>query len=210
MSTDSVVIHFGHDKYKVDKDAMSGTELRRLFGVPPADNLYRAKGSKVDGPAITDDEIVPLKNGDHFTSAPRDVSGGAPSDGPSLPSRIRREVERIESDFGDAGPVEVVADPSGQRVLIYRSHSHGWKPDPVTLLLRIPPLYPDEQPDLLFLEEGAAGPHGVPRLMQCGVPFAGRAWQQVSWHLTGPYDPGRENLAGFASSARLYLRDQSA
>lgn len=72
------VVHFGKDRYEATAEELTGAELRRLFNVPSDDDLFRAKGNnKVDGPAIGETESVSLKNGDHFTSVPRNIQGGA-------------------------------------------------------------------------------------------------------------------------------------
>ncbi len=73
----AVVLHFGKDRYEATAEELTGAELRRLFSVPSDDDLFRAKGNKVDGPAIAEAESVSLKNGDHFTSVPRNIQGGA-------------------------------------------------------------------------------------------------------------------------------------
>jgi hypothetical protein len=71
-----IILHFGHNEYPVSVEKMSGSELRRLFGVPPSDDLFRAQGTKVKGGPIGDDEIVDLEEDRHFVSAPKQVNFG--------------------------------------------------------------------------------------------------------------------------------------
>jgi hypothetical protein len=202
----SFVIFFGRDRFETSSTQLTGTELRRLFSVPSDELLYRAQGSNQVGDPIGDAETVPIKNGEHFLAVPRDISGGAPASKIALAPRVEREVNLITEEFSDCGSVEVRAD-NGGNVLIVPVPAGQWSPDPLRILVRLPALYPDEKPDLLFLEENARPPagRGIPRLMQSGVVIGGERWHQISWHFTAGYDATRNNLLGFVRSVRSYL-----
>jgi hypothetical protein len=202
-----IVIHFGHQKYEVASERMTGLELRRLFNLPADDLLYRQQGSKVQGDPIKDNDTVDLKNGDHFTSVPQDVTGGAGELAVALPPRVAREVNEIIEEHGEKGEVTLRAE-GGENVLIVPLAAPGWTPDPLRVLFKVPVLYPDQRPDMIFLAHGARPPWGTIARHSGTVTIGGDQWEQVSWHLSTPnYDPQRDNLAGFVRSVEAkYLR----
>lgn len=198
----AIPVFFGREKFEAPSAAMTGAELRRLFNVPADDDLFRARGPKVEGPAISDTAQVDLKAGDHFLSMPRNITGGDES-ATALHPRIRREVERLDALFEGC---EVRRDPSGLTALVVTIPAHGWTPDPLRVMARVPLQYPDERPDLLFLQQSAQPPAGraIPNLMG-HTSLVGEEWTQISWHFGGPYDPNADNLVGFIASSQRYL-----
>ncbi len=119
--------------------------------------------------------------------------------------RIAEELQDIVSDCAEAGAAEI-AQEGGQTMIIVPVQAEGWSPPVVPVLFRVPLLYPDERPDLIYLDAGAHGPSGaIPRAMGA-VTFLGRPWTQVSWHMTGSYDATRPNLQLFVRSTALYFR----
>lgn len=199
-----ISVHYGRNKYDFEASPVSGGELRRKFNVPLADDLYRAHGSKLEGDPINDAEMVEIKNGDHFTSAPRDVSGGLTA---QLPGELEAEIADVLGEFESFGPTRRIEE-AGQLALTLPMPAPGWSHDPMTVLIRVPGLYPLERPDLLFLPAGAAAPGGgVPPRKMTEIALGGQQWSQISWHFTGAFDPTQRNLQGFARSAMLYLRN---
>jgi hypothetical protein len=201
----SIVVHFGRDKYEAPSSPMTGAELRRLFNVPGTDDLFRARGSKIDPDhpnAIADGEQVELKNGDHFVAIPRDITGGA-VELSTLPSRIRDELSLVAEELA-AGPIAVV-DLGGERAVIVPLEAAGWQPSRLDVLIKLPALYPDQRPDLIFLPVTATSPWGAPTRIMAAVSLAGRQWNQISWHMTGAYDTARNNLFDFVKSIFRYL-----
>ena len=45
-----VIVHFGKNQYRLASSEVTGGELRRLFGVPPTDDLFQAQGTKAIEP----------------------------------------------------------------------------------------------------------------------------------------------------------------
>lgn len=72
-----IVVHFGRNQYKLPSSEITGSELRRRFGVPASEDLFFAQGTKAIEPALEDDKVYEVKNGAHFTSAPKHVQFGA-------------------------------------------------------------------------------------------------------------------------------------
>jgi hypothetical protein len=81
-------------------------------------------------------------------------------------------------------------------------------PEEVTLLLRLPPGFPDATPDMFWVDPplltaaGAAIP-GTQQIEQ----HAGRAWQRWSRHIQGQWRPGIDNLATYLFYVRRCLRE---
>jgi len=203
----AIVIHLGHQKYEAAGDHMTGLELRRLFDLPADDLLYRQQGSKVEGDPIADNDTVELKNGDHFTSVPRDVTGGAGETAVALLPRVAREIDGIIAEHQEKGQVDLRME-GAETVLVVPLAAPGWTPDPLPVLFKIPPLYPDQRPDMIFLAHGARPSWGTIARHSGTVTIGSGQWEQVSWHLsTANYDPQRDNLAGFVRSVEAkYLR----
>lgn len=57
----------GH-KFDTDSRGLTGAEIRALGNVPAGETLYLRHGDKED--IVTDDEVVKLRNGLKFESAP--------------------------------------------------------------------------------------------------------------------------------------------
>jgi hypothetical protein len=182
---------------------MTGSELRQLFAVPATDDLFHAHGNRTEGPKIGDGDPVDLHNGDHFTSIPSDISGGAPSAELTLTPRVAREVTRIREELF---PLET-KDAAGSTALVVTAEDEAWTPRPLRILVRVPTLYPDEKPDLLFLAAGVGwSGGGIPRVMGI-LSLADEIWTQISWHWNGAYAPANDNLVRFVSSIRKFLAD---
>lgn len=78
-----VVIHIDHKEYKVTEDALTGSQLRTTAKPPISGDydLYLENPGPGDDKKIGDTQSVPLKNGMHFYSVPREINPGANSDG---------------------------------------------------------------------------------------------------------------------------------
>ena len=72
-------IHIDRETFKVDQDTMTGADLRAL-PMPPIGqdrNLYRVVPGGQDV-KVNDGDVVDLKPGMHFVTAPKNVTPGAP------------------------------------------------------------------------------------------------------------------------------------
>lgn len=75
------VIHIDRAQFKVPSDSMTGAQIR-LLPTPPVsgdrDLWLEAKGGQPDR-LIADADIVPMENGLHFFTAPREITPGTPA-----------------------------------------------------------------------------------------------------------------------------------
>jgi len=72
-------IHIDKKMYKVQGPTMTGAQIRAVPTPPigPDRDLYRVVPGQGDDPKIGDTEIVELKEGMHFYSAPPTINPGA-------------------------------------------------------------------------------------------------------------------------------------
>lgn len=72
-----IVIHIDKKQYKVSESELTGSALRQL----PEPDISQEYELELEVPGgddqpIADDQVVPLKNGMHFFSAPRNITAG--------------------------------------------------------------------------------------------------------------------------------------
>jgi hypothetical protein len=83
----------------------------------------------------------------------------------------------------------------------------GYIPEEVDLLLRLPPGFPDAQPDMYWCDPPVRLTSGAyPPAADLMEPYLGRTWQRFSRHLpAGAWQPGRDNLASYLALIRQAL-----
>ena len=82
----------------------------------------------------------------------------------------------------------------------------GLAPQRATLLLRLPPGFPDATPDMFWLDPAVSTAVGavIPGT-QVREVHLGRAWQRWSRHIQGQWRPGIDNLATYLAYVRRCL-----
>jgi hypothetical protein len=88
----------------------------------------------------------------------------------------------------------------------------GYQPETVDLLLRLPPGFPDAQPDMYWCDPAvrviATG--NYPQAADQMEQYLGRTWQRFSRHLSaGAWLPGRDDLASYLALIREGLSRES-
>lgn len=87
--------------------------------------------------------------------------------------------------------------------------AQGLEPAMSTLMLRLPPGFPDAAPDMFWLDPPAHR-HGAPIPgTEAREPYLGRTWQRWSRHIQGQWRPGIDNLGTYLAYVRRCL-DQAA
>ena len=73
-----ITIHIDHHEFKVDKGPMTGQQLRDLPDPPigPDRDLYLEIHGKTDDELIENDQVVELKEGMRFFTAPAHINPG--------------------------------------------------------------------------------------------------------------------------------------
>jgi Prokaryotic E2 family E len=86
----------------------------------------------------------------------------------------------------------------------------GLAPEEVTLLLRLPPGFPDATPDMFWVDPPLRTVAGATiRGTESIEQHAGRAWQRWSRHIQGQWRPGIDNLSTYLFYVRRCLHEAS-
>lgn len=191
-------VHVFINKHKFDlaNPVHTGASLKQLAGVPLQDVLFLQ--SRGDDEVIGNDASVTLKNGDHLHSQP-------PAD----------------YGLGDAGLREAGIDstrarihkqPGGWSFLVISGYQlpGGFQPAGVDLLVKLPPGFPDAQPDMFWVHPAVKTASGTLPRATCIEQLLGKDWQRFSWHLSaGAWQPGVSTLRDFMRciAVRLLRKD---
>jgi hypothetical protein len=84
----------------------------------------------------------------------------------------------------------------------------GYTPERTNLLLRLPPGFPDSEPDMYWCDPPVrlVSTGGPPVATEVTEPYLGRQWQRFSRHLPpGAWRPGRDNLESYLALIRTDL-----
>ncbi len=81
----------------------------------------------------------------------------------------------------------------------------GYEPREVDLLIRLPPGFPDTQPDMYWCDPAVrlTRTGGYPQAAEHFEQHLGRSWQRFSRHLpAGAWHPGRDSLESYIALIR--------
>jgi len=177
--------------YPAPKEEMTGVELRLLARPPigPDRDLFEVKPGPADDLKVGDDDVVHLKPGTHFYSAPKTIN---PGDRPRLheADELYLAYKGLKWSMPAKGFLVLEQVPvSSER------YDHA----AVDLMIQIPAGYPIAALDMFYV-------HPHLRLRSGGYPNAaavfemhcGRNWQRFSRHLSAqPWRPGVDSLKSF-------------
>ncbi|MFZ5477855.1 MAG: multiubiquitin domain-containing protein [Myxococcota bacterium] len=188
----SVHVFINGDKYEFDDPVQTGAALKTRASVPLADVLFLQQPGEDD--VVPNDGTVTLKNGAHFhSSPPADYGGGPPS---------------FDLCGGRALP-----QPDGWTFVVFGNWRvpEAYRPhDGVRLMVKLPPLFPDAQPDMFWVQPPLATAAGAVPRGASNETVLGEVWQRFSWHLaSGAWKPGISSLPDYLRCirARLERRD---
>lgn len=171
-------------KYELENPVQTGASLKQLAGIPLQDVLFLQQPG--DDEVIGNDATVTLKNGAHLHSQPpADYGLGA--------------VELREAGI-DAARATIHEQPGGWSFLVISSYKlpSGFEPEGVDLLVKLPPAFPDAQPDMFWVHPAVKTQAGTLPRATCMEPLLGKDWQRFSWHLSsGAWQPGVSTLRDF-------------
>jgi hypothetical protein len=183
-------------KYELDDPVPTGASLKRLANIPLQDVLFLQVPGEDE--VIGNDTKVTLKNGDHLHSQP-------PADYGLSDADLR--------DAGiDAARAAIHPQPGGWSFLVISGYKlpGGFQPAGVDLLVKLPPGFPDAQPDMFWVYPAVKTSAGTLPRATCIEKLLGKDWQRFSWHLAGgAWQPGSSTLRDFMRciAARLMRQD---
>lgn len=171
-------------KYDLDNPVQTGASLKRLASIKLEDVLFlQAHG---DDQVIANDATVTLKNGDHLHSQP--------------PADYGFDARHLEGAGIEASRATIHPQPGGWSFLVVSSYTlpTGFHPGEVELLIKLPPGFPDAQPDMFWVYPPVKTAQGTLPRATCMELLLGKEWQRFSWHLApGAWRPGASTLRDF-------------
>lgn len=177
MPNDKIHVFINRTKYDLDSPVQTGRALKELAAIPLGDVLFLQQPK--DDEVIGNDTVVTLKNGDHLHSQP-------------------------PADYGDERRYDSLVElpqPDRWRFMIFNSFQipDAYRPNLVRLLVKLPPAFPDAQPDMFWISPSVTVDATGASPMGASVEnLLGEPWQRFSWHLAaGAWRPGISDLRDY-------------
>jgi hypothetical protein len=171
-------------KYELDDPVQTGASLKKLANIKLEDVLFlQAHG---EDQVIANDAAVTLKDGDHLHSQP--------------PADYGFDAKHLQGAGIEASRVTIHTQPGGWSFLVISGYTlpEGFQPEAVDLLIKLPPGFPDAQPDMFWVNPAVKTAQGSLPRATCMESLLGKEWQRFSWHLAaGAWKPGASTLADF-------------
>ncbi len=187
---DGVPIVIDDKHYEAPKHRMTGLELRQLAKPPIGQDrdLFLEVHGKEDDIKVGNDQVIELKPGMHFYSAPATIN---PGDGPRLP-------EQDEKCLNEKG-YRWTLKAGGCLVLEGVSVSaERYDRQAVDLMIRIPPGYPMAALDMFYVRpELKLKSGGYPQAAEAFEEHCGQRWQRFSRHLQDKWQVGVDSVRTF-------------
>jgi hypothetical protein len=171
-------------KYELDNPVQTGASLKQFANIKLEDVLFlQAHG---EDQVVGNDATVTLKNGDHLHSQP--------------PADYGLEAKHLHGAGIDASKATIHPQEGGWSFLVISGYTvpAGFQPDQVDLLIKLPPGFPDAQPDMFWVHPAVKTAQGSLPRATCMESLLGKEWQRFSWHLAaGAWQPGVSTLRDF-------------
>jgi hypothetical protein len=147
----NIIINKKH--YVAPKQQMTGREIKELGGIPPANRLFREESGRHDDTPIGDEQVVELKNGDHFYDLPGGVVGEA-----ALLPHVAEQVEELRSEFGDVQVHQLSTGITYVEIMRFPL-PEGWSPQETRLLISLQG-FPEGWPPKFWTDTNVVAPTG--------------------------------------------------
>lgn len=177
-------VFINKQKFDLDNPVQSGASLKNLAGIPLQDVLFLQ--SHGEDQVIANDATVTLKNGDHLHSQP--------------PADYGLGAAALAEAGLDTARAAIHQQTDGWSFLVISGYEipGRFQPQAVELLVKLPPGFPDAQPDMFWVHPAVKTASGALPKATCIERFLGKDWQRFSWHLSpGAWQPGISTLRDF-------------
>ncbi|APR86268.1 Hypothetical protein A7982_11617 [Minicystis rosea] len=189
MNTRTIPIFINGHKYDLTEATQTGAALKRLAGIPLTDVLFLQQPH--EDKVIANETAITLQPGAHLHSQPPADYGRGPA--------IDAEALGVASAF------DVLPQPDGWTFVVVHEYAlpNGYQPRSVKLLVKLPPLFPEAQPDMFWLAPAVkTSADAVPAGASIEQALDS-SWQRFSWHLKpGAWKPGVSTLRDFMRCIR--------
>lgn len=181
---DDIHVFINKKKYDIEDPEQTGRSLKNLAGIPLEDVLFLQK--KGEDLVIGDDASITLGNGARLHSQPAADYG--------LDQQLVAEAGLEE------GNVDLHPQPGGWTFLVLHSFQlpEGFTPRKVSVLVKLPPLFPDAAPDMFWVQPMVHTASGSLPRATTTEQLLGSTWQRYSWHLSsGAWKAGESTLRDY-------------
>ena len=173
-------IFINDEKFKVNQEQMTGSEIKQLGTIPHDNKLFLEKPGSQEDEMIADDRVVQLRSGFHFYDLPVGVVGD------QILPLVQEQIETARNGFPNLQHrpaqdgtlhVEVPDFPVPD----------GWRPRTIPLIVVLPIGFPTSQPggfDVgteLTLANGTAPTQGVGTRNLNGQQWLHFCWNPKTW-----------------------------
>ena len=191
MDHHKTVVFINRGKFELADPVQTGRSLKELAKIPLDDVLFLQRPHADE--VIANDAHVTLKDGDHLHSQP--------------PANYGKGVVDA-TELGVGGKFDVLAQADEWTFVVVHDFEipPPYEPRRARLLLKLPPLFPEAQPDMFWLSPAIRLPGGgAPKGTGLEAVLA-ENWQRFSWHLLpGAWKPGQSGLRDFMRCIRSRL-----
>lgn len=180
----SIHIFINKRKFELDDSVQTGATLKHLAGISLQDVLFLQ--SPGDDEVVANDTKITLKNGVHLHSQPPADYGFGQAD--------------LEETGIDCSRTSIHTQTGGWSLLVISKYKlpEGYEPREVDLLIKLPPAFPDAQPDMFWVYPTVKTTSGSLPQATSSENLIGKDWQRFSWHLKpGAWQPGNSTLRDF-------------
>ena len=207
-----IVVRVGSETFVPDEYFMIPREILREVNKDPNDYLlyHGPDANEADDEIPRGTEIDPREH-NIFSLIPDEVGYGAspdtPEDGAGLPVGLAAEVEDLRKDYDV--DVDTKAEPNFTHVIVrdFSVPSCAYNRDEADVMIRVPPAYPEQAPDWVYVEEGFRLENGnlpkkadTPETNNNSAVIEG--WVSFSWHINNLQS---EEWIPYESNLRYYL-----
>jgi hypothetical protein len=176
---------------------LTGHQLKVLAGVPDADELFLE--TDCGDELVPTDATVLVRDGDRFHTMPSPQYGGG------LPAAVAEQIDEVLGTY--KGEVRGEAAQELEVILRDVSLPTGYSVTKASILIKLPPSFPDARPDMFWVSPPIALANGTQPQATSIETIGNESWQRYSWHLQPhAWHPGTSRLRDFVRAvlARLH------
>lgn len=186
-SSPGIPIHIDKVLYRLTNPEQTGLSLKQLAGLDPTIVLFL--DAHPEDIVVANDATVTLRPGAHLHSQiPGDYG-----------------LQHLPPDDRPRERFEEHPQPDGWMHLILRDMRlpPAYAPERADVLIKLPPLFPDAQPDMFWTTPGVQLRNGAPPQNTSLEQVNGATWLRFSWHLArGAWKPGISTLQDYIRCIR--------
>ena len=191
-------VHFkvnNHPHESLDH-TLTGAQIKDIDHVPLTDELFL--DTECGDEVVRNEVTVLVRDGDKFHTMPSPQYGDGAA---ALAAHVAEVRVAYRADF-------IERDAQDRRLVLPDVRlPPGYSVEKVTILIRVPPLFPEARPDMFWARPALTLAGGAQPQATSLDQIDGEQWQRFSWHLApNAWQPGISTLRDFVRAvvARLH------